>query len=247
MLSTSNPDNACWSEEDGTKIIVKDKKRFEQEDMKQYFTINKFASFSRQLNLYGFKKKSTGSCCDGQEVFFHNPLFMRDRIDLLNQIKRSSSKSTNATSQPTQEEELQTMQEQKINILEEKVARLEAQLSNIFNGQNIPAHSRPNSINSLLDIIDTTTMPALTKTKNMKRANSSVSSQFDLLIDGSQDMDEFFDSKFDMSTTDLGRPTTYESKISAISFDADETIETSYAQSPLLHNSTKNERLKSYT
>ena len=165
--------------------------------------------------MYGFKKKSTGSCCDGQEVFFHNPLFMRDRIDLLNQIKRSSSKPTNATSQPTQEEELQTMQEQKIKILEEKVARLEAQLSKlsqdtlIFNGQNIPAHSRPNSINSLLDIIDTTTMPALTKTKNMKRATSSVSSQFDLLIDGSQDMDEFFDSKFDMSTTDLGRPTTH--------------------------------------
>lgn len=216
MLSTSNPDNACWSE-DGTKIIVKDKKRFEQEDMKQYFTINKFASFSRQLNLYGFKKKSTGSCWDGQEVFFHNPLFMRDRIDLLNQIKRSSSKPTNATSQPIQEEELQKMQEQKINILEEKVASLEAQLSKLsqdvtllFNGQNIPAHSRPNSINSLLDIIDTTTMPALTKTKNMKRATSSVSSQFDLLIDGSQDMDEFFDSKFDMSTTDLGRPTTHE-------------------------------------
>lgn len=49
------PDLACWSE-DGLMFVIKDQKRFENDIIPKFFDHNKFASFARQLNFYGFRK-----------------------------------------------------------------------------------------------------------------------------------------------------------------------------------------------
>jgi len=55
MISNCNPDIAGWTE-DGTMFVIKDIKVFEQTIIPQFFDHNKFSSFARQLNFYGFRK-----------------------------------------------------------------------------------------------------------------------------------------------------------------------------------------------
>jgi hypothetical protein len=123
MISTSDPDLATWSN-DGRSVIIKDTKRFEKEEIPKYFDHDKFASFSRQLNFYGFKKNTSKSCLATKKklskghVVFHNRLFVRDRIDLLEQIKRSTNNSHKINTQHVHEQS-------EINVLKERVATLE--------------------------------------------------------------------------------------------------------------------------
>ena len=55
MISSCQPKIASWSE-DGKMFIIKDQKVFEKEVIPQFFDHNKFTSFARQLNFYGFRK-----------------------------------------------------------------------------------------------------------------------------------------------------------------------------------------------
>ncbi|CAM9698083.1 unnamed protein product, partial [Ectocarpus sp. 12 AP-2014] len=68
----------------GTAFGILDNAAFGQDVLSSYFKHNKFSSFQRQLNLYGFRKivKGRESGC------YMHPMFLRDRPDLLSEVRR---------------------------------------------------------------------------------------------------------------------------------------------------------------
>lgn len=96
MIRTCNPDVATWSE-DGLVVIVKDPDTLSAEVIPQFFKHNKFSSFVRQLNLYGFRKIKTDSLRlpeDHADALyswrFKHESFVRGRPDLLKEIRRAN-------------------------------------------------------------------------------------------------------------------------------------------------------------
>jgi hypothetical protein len=73
-------------------------------------SVSKLASFQRQLNLYGFKKRFRG---EDKDCYFH-PLFLKDRKDLLPLLKRPPTKnrSKRKKTQSGSEEEGAAQEEQ---------------------------------------------------------------------------------------------------------------------------------------
>eukprot|EP00636_Phaeomonas_parva_P009595 CAMPEP_0118880244 /NCGR_PEP_ID=MMETSP1163-20130328/19847_1 /TAXON_ID=124430 /ORGANISM="Phaeomonas parva, Strain CCMP2877" /LENGTH=216 /DNA_ID=CAMNT_0006816589 /DNA_START=13 /DNA_END=660 /DNA_ORIENTATION=- len=78
-----------WAE-NGACFVIVDLKRFENETLPRYFHHSKFASFQRQLNLYGFRRISRGP---SQGFYFH-PSFHANRPDLLAGVKRLPRKTS---------------------------------------------------------------------------------------------------------------------------------------------------------
>ncbi|KAL9541595.1 hypothetical protein MBANPS3_009040 [Mucor bainieri] len=72
-------DTFCWNDK-GTTFIVKDTNEFSRTILPKHFKHCNFASFVRQLNKYDFHKAWE----------FVHPKFMRDRRDLLEDIKRKA-------------------------------------------------------------------------------------------------------------------------------------------------------------
>mmetsp|Transcript_21474 Transcript_21474/g.33973 ORF Transcript_21474/g.33973 Transcript_21474/m.33973 type:complete len:117 (+) Transcript_21474:52-402(+) len=55
MISSCDPNIASWAK-DGASFFVKSKDFFSRDVIPQFFKHNKYASFVRQLNFYGFRK-----------------------------------------------------------------------------------------------------------------------------------------------------------------------------------------------
>ena len=91
MLSSCPSDIACWSE-DGLAIIVKDANKFALEVIPTIFNHNKFSSFVRQLNFYGFRKIRHET--NDQHWEFKHPLFKRGDTKSIALIKKSAHVGT---------------------------------------------------------------------------------------------------------------------------------------------------------
>jgi hypothetical protein len=127
LITNCDENIASWWD-DGESFVVKDPDLFALEWIPKYFDHNKFQSFSRQLNFYGFKKLPNKAIrvADNdpdmaKTVRFYNEFFKRGRHDLLHNIKRSTRGGKDG-------EENSEIQE-----LKEKVQYLESELSELHN------------------------------------------------------------------------------------------------------------------
>ena len=89
-------DLIAWDPSGGS-FHVYDQSRFAREILPRYFKHNNFASFIRQLNMYGFRKMSTiehGSLKNERDdIEFAHPNFLRGQDSLLELIKRRAPDS----------------------------------------------------------------------------------------------------------------------------------------------------------
>ncbi|CAM9464786.1 unnamed protein product, partial [Ectocarpus fasciculatus] len=102
ILETSDVEIVTWSEA-GDSFIVLDPERFSAEVIPTYFKHNKFTSFVRQLNFYGFRKVKgklnfTGKSEQHSWEFKH-PFFKKGQPNLLADIRRSSGSGEEAAEQ----------------------------------------------------------------------------------------------------------------------------------------------------
>jgi len=90
-----------WSD-DGKSFVVLDQVGFSKFILPQYFKHNKFSSFVRQLNLYGFRKVTPlehGLVQHEEKVEFRHPFFIKGKANLLHMIKRKVSLPGNKQSE----------------------------------------------------------------------------------------------------------------------------------------------------
>lgn len=113
-------------------FVVKDPDLFASAIIPQYFDHNKFSSFARQLNFYGFRKmqskpirNSDFDTNTAKHVTFFNENFKRGRCDLLKKIQRSTRGGGNNSAQDHQRE-VQNLKEQ-VATLENKVQEMSTQ------------------------------------------------------------------------------------------------------------------------
>jgi hypothetical protein len=106
-------------------FIVRDPDIFATEVIPQYFDHNKFSSFARQLNFYGFRKmqskpirNSDFDAGTAKHVTFFNENFKRGRCDLLKNIQRSTRGGTTTTQD--HQREIQNLRDE-VTILEQKL------------------------------------------------------------------------------------------------------------------------------
>ncbi len=113
-------------------FVVKDPDEFAAQIIPQYFDHNKFSSFARQLNFYGFRKmqskpirNSDFDANTAKHVTFYNENFKRGRHDLLRKIQRSTRGGGSNAGQD-QQREIQQLKETVTN-LEKRIQDLNAQ------------------------------------------------------------------------------------------------------------------------
>ena len=92
LVNDSSCDDLIAWDPSGSSFHVYDQARFAREVLPRYFKHNNFASFIRQLNMYGFRKISTiehGSLKNERDdIEFAHPSFIRGHDNLLESIKR---------------------------------------------------------------------------------------------------------------------------------------------------------------
>jgi len=110
-------------------FVIKDPNSFAKTVIPQYFDHNKFSSFNRQLNFYGFRKLQTEPILKSdidqktlKWITFHHKDFKRGRIDLLSNIKRST-RSDGSNAFKDQQKEIASLSE-RVQSLEETVQKL---------------------------------------------------------------------------------------------------------------------------
>ena len=133
MIETCDPEICGWAPE-GDMFVIKDPDVFASKIIPQYFDHNKFASFARQLNFYGFCKVQNKPIrnddfdeTSAKHVTFYNEKFRRGRADLLKEIQRSTRGGGPHASSQDQQRDLESLRNI-VSALEHRVSELERQL-----------------------------------------------------------------------------------------------------------------------
>lgn len=87
IVSNLATDQAIIWTPKGDSFVITDPETFARDILPTYFKHNNIRSFIRQLNTYGFRKRTNISSSDEHLEFFHEK-FRRDEPGLLTQIKR---------------------------------------------------------------------------------------------------------------------------------------------------------------
>jgi len=136
MITQCSDDIAQWST-DGRSFTIRDTDAFAADVLPKYFNHNKFQSFTRQLNFYGFIKQRSDPDLQAhtKAVRFSHPYFRRGEPDLLHRITRTTAmgptrsgddESLNSSSTTQQQQHLlvESLQQQ-VRQLQDHVASLE--------------------------------------------------------------------------------------------------------------------------
>mmetsp|Transcript_19479 Transcript_19479/g.44192 ORF Transcript_19479/g.44192 Transcript_19479/m.44192 type:complete len:488 (+) Transcript_19479:272-1735(+) len=83
ILDTESDSAVGWNAE-GTAFEILDMAEFTSRTLLQHFRHQKYSSFQRQLNLYGFRKVAKGPDCGA----YAHESFLRDRPEVLENVRR---------------------------------------------------------------------------------------------------------------------------------------------------------------
>ncbi|CAM9220151.1 unnamed protein product, partial [Hapterophycus canaliculatus] len=92
MINSCEDIHAAWTAA-GDTFVIKDPDTFANEVIPRFFKHNKFSSFVRQLNFYGFRKVKSNITVEGHDSKwweFKHDLFLRDKPNLLSEIRRAT-------------------------------------------------------------------------------------------------------------------------------------------------------------
>lgn len=95
MLENESISHIIAWHSDGTEFIISSINEFSEKVLPTYFAHCNFTSFIRQLNMYDFHKLRSIN----QEHIYTHPLFIKDRPDLLKEIRRKSTEPSWAVMQ----------------------------------------------------------------------------------------------------------------------------------------------------
>ena len=85
VMLTENPDHAVWSN-DGTYFTITDRAGFAQNVLRKYFKHSNMTSFTRQLNMYDFRKRRQ-TYISNDHSYWH-PFFQKGDYQLMEKIVR---------------------------------------------------------------------------------------------------------------------------------------------------------------
>ena len=154
LLQTEDLQKYVSWNDNGTSFIIKDEERLSNFVLPKYFKHNRFGSFVRQLNLYGFRKVSTIN----QDLYnqkraeeFRHQFFLKDRSDLLGFIKRRSRSVDKHAEEISQV--LEEMQKMKDTLMEVTSSLLDVKKENDNNLRRevVSLRKQQKAVNHLLN------------------------------------------------------------------------------------------------
>jgi len=150
MICRCDPNVACWSVE-GIYFIIKEPDQLAKNFIPNYFEHNKFQSFTRQLNFYGFKK--INNYCNESDglasnhVRFEHKYFRRGRKDLLHNIKRTTNNSS--CSSKVAGKEIEALKKT-VSDLDDKISKTQATLDDKISKLIAPFEARLKEMENML-------------------------------------------------------------------------------------------------